>query len=251
VVLDGLESSRRLVGISSLLIRPHGADRVMATTYVFVRLPVALCPAARFDIVAESVPLLLQELLEWYRTETKAGRKLPSKVKQLTPHHFGKQDNPQLKLAGSETNGVLLFAVDCLDRHKSKLDQSLVSLLEVGLHSLNGMYLLISEHPKRFPAAAAQEFCDLVKQHFHAVRQLNAPWIPKYHQLVDMASMIMSHGSPALWANWVDEGINSSLKGVSSAAHKLVWHARVLKSFYDGVGLGAKPEKRKYKTINV
>ena len=52
---------------------------------------------------------------------------------------------------------------------------------------------------------------------------------------------LRTHGSPRWQGCWADETANSQLKRMSSAAHSLVWHARVLATWaaHDGKRLRA------------
>ena len=51
-------------------------------------------------------------------------------------------------------------------------------------------------------------------------------------------------GSPALHGTWLGESIDADLRKVVTAAHRLVWHTRVLNEFR--VGFGDRSRKRKH-----
>ena len=78
------------------------------------------------------------------------------------------------------------------------------------------------------PAAAIQKFCNDTKEHLWAVKKLGISPKPKHHFLIEMAGRLASHGSPAYHACWADESANFQLKVMCQAAHRAVWHGRVL-----------------------
>eukprot|EP00975_Prorocentrum_lima_P064178 12895985-Prorocentrum_lima.AAC.1 len=53
-----------------------------------------------------------------------------------------------------------------------------------------------------------------------------------------------STGSPHRGGTWTDESINGLLKSTALAAHRAVWHRRLLFGFKMAYGLGAKTAKR-------
>ena len=52
----------------------------------------------------------------------------------------------------------------------------------------------------------------------------------------NVSSRLARMGSTALHGTWLDESINADLRKVAAAAHRLVWHTRVLNEFRVGVG---------------
>ena len=52
-------------------------------------------------------------------------------------------------------------------------------------------------------------------------------------------------GSPTLYATWLDESINKHIASLAAAAHRLVWHSRLLTDFHNRYGVGARSHKRK------
>eukprot|EP00959_Pyramimonas_sp_CCMP1952_P436182 9134014-Pyramimonas_sp.AAC.1 len=60
---------------------------------------------------------------------------------------------------------------------------------------------------------------------------------PKVHELSHMAHMCLGSGSPRSWAVWFEEGLNRWIAKISRAAHRSVWHRRVLCEFEQTYGL--------------
>ena len=60
---------------------------------------------------------------------------------------------------------------------------------------------------------------------------------PKVHELAHMAHMCFEGGSPNNWAVWLEEGPNRWIAKISRAAHRSVWHRRVLSEFEHTYGL--------------
>ena len=52
-------------------------------------------------------------------------------------------------------------------------------------------------------------------------------------------------GSPTLYAACLDESINKHIASLAAAAHRLVWHSRLLTDFHNRYGVGVRSHKRK------
>ena len=182
-----------------------------------------------------SCQLLSAELEAWYKSD--AGRGY-TRIQNLAHTMFGSHNAPTCLLKGAETNGFLAFVVGTLlDRHRALEHWSDVKRAGVALLSL---HRLIHEHPRVFPPSAVQSFVDNTKRYLKVVEKLKWHTKPKDHQLMHLAHRALEMGSPALYANWVDESLNRHLKGIAAAAHSTVWEARVLAEFRAWKGMGRK-----------
>ena len=94
------------------------------------------------------------------------------------------------------------------------------------------MYLLIVSRKEmgEVPPDERQRFSDHVKVAWHAVRELGMTFKPKKHALSHMMFQMSTSGSPYSWGCWRDETCNMALRKVARAAHRLVWHRRILNS---------------------
>eukprot|EP00959_Pyramimonas_sp_CCMP1952_P223137 4664865-Pyramimonas_sp.AAC.1 len=63
-------------------------------------------------------------------------------------------------------------------------------------------------------------------------------FVPKRHYTWHIATQCVRLGSLPAAANWRGEQINGYLKAVSMAAHRMVWHRRVLGGVSQGVRRG-------------
>ena len=51
-------------------------------------------------------------------------------------------------------------------------------------------------------------------------------------------------GAPALHGTWLDESLNGALRQICNAAHRLVWHSRVLNDFTFAQGTSRRKRAR-------
>jgi len=89
-----------------------------------------------------------------------------------------------------------------------------------------------------------QDFCDNVKKHMHALRNLGIEPKPKHHQLLHMVTLLQDSGAPHTWACWRDESENQDLKRLALKTHRMVWHKRLLSSHRVGFGVRKLDRKR-------
>ena len=73
-----------------------------------------------------------------------------------------------------------------------------------------------------------QEFHAAYHKYARAREACGLPFVPKSHQLAHFVRQLLRFGSPAAFANWIDEQGNIKLKAVARVAHREVWHARIL-----------------------
>jgi hypothetical protein len=142
-------------------------------------------PAAHAEL---SIVTLRSELWEWYSEESKQERHW-TRVQGITVGMIGSNDDPSLKLHGSETNGFLNFAQVLLQKYGHKLAPDQLRMHNQALQSLLGIYDAIKDHPQgNFPAEQIQAFCGHVSRHLHALRALHVSFKPKHHSLMEMGS---------------------------------------------------------------
>ena len=60
------------------------------------------------------------------------------------------------------------------------------------------------------------------------MQQLGVRAKPKDHMLIEMSLRAARMGSPQLYGNWHDEGLNRLLRDVAGGAHSLVHERRIL-----------------------
>jgi hypothetical protein len=151
--------------------------------------------AVNFFQVAGTAPNVLEltvvrfreALFVWYDAEQRHGRK-HTRVQQLTVGMFVSHGDPSCKLHGSETNGVLWFALSLLRDQGSKLGTAKKHAYEEAVSSLTGLIELIKQHPRAMPATAQQAFVRHVSSHMCAINVLGVAKRPKHHYLIEMAA---------------------------------------------------------------
>ena len=83
------------------------------------------------------------------------------------------------------------------------------------------------------------------ERHLDSITALGIAKKPKHHALMEMATRTWDVGSPALWACWLDESLNKTVRDLGAHAHKLVWNQRVLTDFINCQGSTKDTKKRK------
>ena len=144
---------------------------------------------SREDRIEGGVARLRERLFDWYGREAAKGRH-HTQVRKLIPATFGTASNKKFALYGAEANGFLAFSSFLLDafgehlgpRHKfhRAASNSLINIVES-----------IRQYPKIYPPAAAQRFCNDVKEHLWAVRRLRIAYRPKHHLLIEQAGRML------------------------------------------------------------
>jgi len=140
------------------------------------------------NIIDLGVAIFRAELFAWYDSELKAGRS-HTRVQQFLPSMLGSRTEPAFRLHGSETNGILLFAQDVLQRKGLALGGRL-GPYRVGLDALISIYRAIKAHKSRLPVEAMQRFVDDVAKHLHSAKRLGHTMKPKHHSLIEMAGRL-------------------------------------------------------------
>ena len=95
----------------------------------------------------------------------------------------------------------------------------------------------------------SEEFCHAYKAHLLALSRLELlGWesigVSKHHQVAHMVADTMRYGHPRDWGCWKDEAKHLNLRKAAQSSHRMVWHARVLVSVRNAVGLGASMMQR-------
>ena len=182
--------------------------------------------AKKADRIELGVFRIREMLFSWYDTEAEQGRN-HTRVRKFVRQSLGTPKKRKLALYGAETNGLVSFAVELLDRYGPALGKR-ARYHKAACRTLNAIIEAIRTYPTIFPPVAIETFCDNVKEHRWAVKKLGIRVKPKHHFLVEMAGRLSSHGAPAYQACWSDESANFQLKEMCSQAHRAVWHGRIL-----------------------
>ena len=182
-----------------------------------------------------SMSRLGSALEAWQNSQARLGRDVTwCFIKTET---FGRHDKPKCMLKGAQTNWYLEYLVDVwLPLRRHLLGDDAGPIFRAG-QCLIGLLSLIRRHPVTFPVAAIQEFHDYSFRYLELIESLGLRAKPKDHCLQHMSLRICEQGSPALYANWLDESLNKLLREVSAHAHSSVHDVRVLKEFqkaYEG-----------------
>ena len=97
--------------------------------------------------------------------------------------------------------------------------------------SLLGLLRATRNHQYVFTAAAVQRFYVDSKEYIKAMKSLGWKLKPKDHMLMHIAFRVPYLGSPALYANWLDESHNRLLRDVAAGSHSMVHDVRTLLEF--------------------
>ena len=165
------------------------------------------------------------DLFAWYGDEHRAGRK-HAEVQALTHHMLGSAGSHDLKLHAAEMNGYLHFCCSLVERFQQKLPRA--ALWRKALQSFAAMDTMTHENPEVFDDDQCQTFVTLAVGGLGALQDLGVEPKPKCHAIAHMAGDVYEKGSPALWATWVDEGLNKMLKDVGSGTNRNGWYERTL-----------------------
>ena len=187
------------------------------------------------------------ELFAWYKTEERQGR-MHNRVQDLVYHMFGSADEPDLRLHAGEMNGYLHFCLHLAQRFAQSLPQGGLWLTALG--GLCRMQNMICDNPEIFSDADCQLFCDTAVTALGAMQDLKIVEKPKFHAWIHLATDVYWKGSPALWANWLDEGLNKMLKSVGMGAHRHGWHERALANVNGVLERRVRRRHRKIERIN-
>ena len=179
--------------------------------------------------VRMSTQRLSAELELW--TAAQGDNRNLTKIRPLQQDDFGTHLHPKFPLKGGETNTFLEFMVSvALPRSQGPLGELGGPLLRAGRDLLR-ILSLIREHPVTFPVAAIQSFHDAARSYEHVMTTLGMNPKPKDHMLIHLSSRLRQMGSPALYANWIDESYNRLLRDVAARAHGRVVDRRILVEF--------------------
>ena len=194
----------------------------------------------------ESANRIKDILFPWYETEE--GRRF-APCYNFAADIFGTEEKHTLGAYGEETLGLLCFSPVLLQRFGGALPAAERDNLERMGQGLIGMYRITIDNMYMgpLPVGVAQAYCDHAKTVWQARRALDMAFKPKYHRLAHTVKMLLTHGSPYVWGCWRDETENKVFKKIAFAAHRSVWHKRILATHRAGFGLRRKrkPLKRK------
>ena len=153
------------------------------------------------------------ELAAWYKARSK--ERPTEKLTRITTHSFlkliGSPSDRRLRTKGAETWGLLLFLVHVVDRDCARLGGDGPALLEAG-RCLVELVTVLDAEPVNMSHLAIQRCLDALKRHMVLTEGIGECRIPKRHQCVHMVLKMPVFGNPRFYANWRDEGDNSTLK---------------------------------------
>ena len=143
---------------------------------------------------------------------------------------------------GAETNYIMEFTVELLQSFGAVVGDA-DALRSCG-DALMGMLTMLRERPRgTFPPAEVEQFVGYTKVALRHFRRFGISR-PKVHQLAHIAHFCITHGSPANWGCWSEEGCNRWLARIANRSHRAVWHDRTLSEFSQAYGLGAASSSR-------
>ena len=206
--------------------------------------------------IALSCSRLSVNLTAWVRRENRAGRNL-SEVDPVKRETFGTTDKPKFGLKSGESNVFLEYLVQLLGRDQNVGDlvasfgRDGAVILGAGRHLLS-LLSIIRDYPKKLPTREIQRFYSNSKGYLTKLEYLCIRAKPKDHMLIEMALRVAAMGSPQLYGNWHDEGLNRLLRDVAGGAHSLVHERRILLEFpvaHDNSRKGLTTTKRRRRSF--
>ena len=123
--------------------------------------------------------------------------------------------------------GFLHFTGALLKKYGAVLGERLAKAQECQSFLVE-LHHLFRKHSMRMPSCDADRLCFAGNAVVRLFRELGIHQVPKLHTIAHFGDFGYHRGPPALWACWVDEGLNQPLKRISGVAHSAVWHERVL-----------------------
>ena len=176
---------------------------------------------------AASVLKVMADLDSWYKTPL--GRQ-QTRLQELTATMFGTHSHPACHMHAAETNGFLEFAVEVL---LAKFEfEGKANWVSAGT-ALVGILRTFRTYPALLPAPAQADLLTAVKRYYRSMSALQIDEKPKDHALLHLVERAGFQGAPSLYANWLDEDVNRSIKACSMAAHSSVWEVSVLCAFHE------------------
>ena len=151
-----------------------------------------------------------------------------TQIYDLTPPMIGDRTDKQLKLKASETWTFLLFIIDQLrPLYHLPYHRELLAAGQA-LIELNGVWKL---SPWRMPANMVQQSFDLYNRFLECTDAIDGYrdfFKPKRHIAVHLLRDLTHFGCPKVYANWLNESLNKTLKGCCRNVSQLRFEESVL-----------------------
>ena len=170
--------------------------------------------------IHESLRRLNRQFALWYRVQVRRGRK-PTKIRGVKRTMLGKAKAPRLRLHGAQANTYLKFLGSILPKHSDMLRQKYDADKISRCHAALQTWLHLVQDPDNDACIAvgpAERMLDSMETALSEMQDLGIHFTPKYHMWVHITCEALRRGSPNVWACWLDEDLNSTLKKVSTAA---------------------------------
>lgn len=174
-----------------------------------------------------SVQLMRSSLWTFYRNWSRRHPEEPlTQLGNLTLSMLGSYDQQVLKTKGGETFGLLVYCIDLLEKHQSKIKHGAV-LLKAG-SQLYELYKTVKEEPSgQVRTKVAQSMFDRARLHLRLAQIAEIPYRPKHHQMMHLVLGVRHLGNFRDYWNFKDESDNKMLASVSRSAHRSKFAKRV------------------------
>lgn len=181
------------------------------------------------QIVEHGVSVLKYELRAWYRRRHRTHpREKLTRINDLTPKMLGESPTTQkLKTKAAETWGLLLFLIDFFTANVARLEDGSQQMLDAA-RALARMCECFERSTWVMDAPTMQEAMDAWKEHCARTSHLPELFTPKRHVIVHMLQGMAWYGNPRFYANWVDEGLNKTLKMACRLISQVTFEAGLL-----------------------
>lgn len=178
-------------------------------------------------IIAQSVAAIRSGIFDWYTLESRRGRE-HTRLQDLTSGMVGETKDDALGLHGAETNGFMHYTLTLLDEHAACMDPALVANLRSAGTSLCEILDLCRRMENPLDRRDVEHFINAVRAHVRLLPVLDIHFRPKHHMMMELAANLLHFGAPQEYGCWLDESLNHAVQGIGRAAHRMVWHSRVL-----------------------
>ena len=180
-------------------------------------------------------------------TKFESQNKLLTKIHDINRKSIGSKTKPALKTKGAETWTLMLFLLDQFKKHEGRLGREGKDIFDAGdqLRKMNEIFHASGPVVSKDDQRSVFEF---YSRHM-ALMKAYEVFTPKHHLIWHMLKKIDYQGNPNIYATWLDESLNKTLKKACKDTSQITFETSMLmrmrRIMRDFVG----NEKRKWEAI--
>ena len=179
-------------------------------------------PGPRSAIIELGIRRTNLDMVRWY---DKNDIPLSRRVGSLTNGMLGNDNNRVLKTKAIETITLLPWAMDFVRRFVGRIEKGQF-VLKAG-ECLTEYLKLMRNAPRVVPEPICKRMISLAVQHNQLAAMAGVPMLPKHHIFIHLTPYILYTGNPKYFSNFLDEGLNATIKSIAQCAHRLTWERSI------------------------